>query len=80
MITHANLHYSILQHIIDIRHDIPKGDVRPLPQIWRFAQKWYGQHLDPNWKKWTLQEAKQIFDEFGLSHPVWQLEVSDKRF
>ncbi|NET33230.1 MAG: hypothetical protein F6K19_14620 [Cyanothece sp. SIO1E1] len=62
------------------RHDIPKGDVRPLPQIWRFAKKWYGQHLDPNWKKWTLPEAKEIFDEFGLTHPIWNLDLSDLRF
>lgn len=62
------------------RHDIGKGDVQPLPHIWAFAKKWYGQHLDPNWKKWTLQEAKQIFQEFGLTHPIWQLDVSDQRF
>lgn len=62
------------------RHDIPKGDVQPLPRIWKFAKKWYVQHLHPNWEKWTLQEAKVIFDEFDLKHPVWQLQVSDDRF
>ncbi|MBX2873474.1 MAG: alkylmercury lyase family protein [Saprospiraceae bacterium] len=62
------------------RHDIAKGDVQPLSHIWEFASKWYGQHLNPDWKKWTLQEAKEIFDEFGLTHPVWQLEISGDRF
>lgn len=62
------------------RHDIAKGDVQPLPHVWKFAKKWYGQHLNPNWVKWTLQEAKQIFEEFELTHPVWQLEVSNDRF
>jgi len=62
------------------RHDISKGDVQPLPHVWDFAKKWYGNHLDPSWEKWTLQEAKEIFDEFGLTHSVWQLEISGDRF
>lgn len=62
------------------RHNIPKGDVQPVTTIWPFAKKWYGNHLNPNWKKWTVAEAKAIFEEFGLTHPIWQLEASGARF
>lgn len=62
------------------QHQIPKGDVQPIGKIWRFARKWYGNHLNPEWKKWTIEEAKSIFDEFELTHPVWQLEGAAERF
>lgn len=62
------------------QHQIPKGDVQPISKVWSFARKWYGNHLDPEWKKWTSEEAKAIFDEFDLTHPVWQLEETAERF
>lgn len=61
-------------------HQIPMGDVQPIAKIWDFAQKWYGNHLAVDWKKWTVQEAKEIFEEFGLRHEVWRLEESGERF
>ncbi len=62
------------------RHAIPRGDLQPLDHIWQFSKKWYGNHLDKDWKKWTMQEAKEIFASFNLDHPVWQLESSASRF
>lgn len=62
------------------KHAIPKGDVQPIEKIWRFAQKWYGNHLSPTWKKWTIDEAIQIFQAFDLNHPIWNLEDSKERF
>ena len=62
------------------RHNIPKGDVQRADKIWAFSQKWYGNHLDSNWQKWTVEEAKQLFEAFDLKHKVWQLEVSGERF
>ncbi len=62
------------------QHQIPKGDVQPISKIWPFAQKWYGNHLDPDWKKWTSEEAQEIFKEFELTHPVWKLEGTHERF
>ena len=55
------------------RHNIPKGDVQPIEKIWRFSKKWYGNHLNPNWTKWTIEDAKQIFHEFELSGEIWSL-------
>ena len=57
------------------KHNIPKGDVQPIAKIWAFAQKWYGNHLNPNWEKWTVAEAKAIFEAFDLVHAVWELSL-----
>lgn len=50
---------------------IPKGDVRPLKQIWDFAVDWYGRHADADWTKWTLHEAIEIFSRHNLTSPIW---------
>ena len=62
------------------RHNIPLGDIQPIQKIWEFSKVWYGHHLNPNWVKWTVEEAKSIFAEFGLTHPTWELESSGQRF
>lgn len=61
-------------------HNIAKGDVQNIDKIWEFSKKWYGNHLDPNWKKWTKEEAKQMFKDFDLNHNIWQLDDSNERF
>ena len=62
------------------RHDIPKGDIQPITNVWEFSKKWYGNHLSPNWKKWTMQEAKEIFLQFNLTNKIWDIATSDSRF
>ena len=62
------------------QHNVPKGDIQPLHKIWKFARAWYGNHLNPHWAKWTVQEAKEMFAEFGLTHPVWNLGSETSRF
>ncbi len=62
------------------RHNIPKGDIQPIGKIWQFSKKWYGNHLNPDWKKWTMKEAKEIFLEFNLKHEIWDVENLDLRF
>lgn len=59
---------------------IPKGDVRPLKQIWEFAKEWYGQHANANWTKWTLCDAMKIFHRHGLDGPVWDVGETSRRF
>lgn len=63
-----------------IRHNIPKGDIQPISNVWEFSKKWYGNHLNPYWKKWTMEEAKEIFLQFGLTNQIWNLETSSSRF
>lgn len=62
------------------KHNIPKGDFQPIETIWNFSKKWYGNHLNPEWKKWTIDEAKLLFTEFGLINDIWQLGDSKERF
>ena len=62
------------------RHKIPKGDIQPIENIWNFSKKWYGNHLNPEWTKWTIEEAKQMFREFELNDEIWNLEDSKERF
>jgi hypothetical protein len=62
------------------RHDIPKGDIQPIVNVWEFSKKWYGNHLNPDWEKWTMQEAKEIFRQFNLTNKIWEIETSASRF
>jgi hypothetical protein len=59
---------------------IPKGDVRPIQQIWDFASEWYARHADANWKKWSAAEALEIFQRHGLSGHIWTLPADAERF
>ena len=62
------------------RHNIPKGDMQPISNVWAFSREWYGNHLNPAWTKWTMQEAKDMFAKYNLAGPTWDLENSGKRF
>ena len=59
---------------------VPRGDVRPVQQIWPFAGEWYGRHLDKDWRKWTVPEAVSVFRRHGLDGPIWALPDVDGRF
>ena len=63
-----------------LQHNIPKGDVQPLQTVWEFSKVWYGNHLNPDWEKWTNRQAIEIFQRFGFTHPVWRIPNSDTRF
>ena len=59
---------------------IPKGDVRPIEQVWTFAAEWYGRHADSDWTKWSKREAAEIFSRHNLTGPVWALGDEGERF
>ena len=62
------------------RHNIPKGDVQSIATVWEFAEVWYGNHLREDWKKWTLEEAKAIFQQFNFTHDIWSIATTNARF
>ncbi len=62
------------------RHNIPKGDIQPIEKIWAFSKRWYGNHLNPEWTKWTVEDAKRIFREYELEGNIWNLGDSKERF
>ena len=62
------------------RHGKPKGDVRPVAQVWSFAREWYGRHADQDWQKWTANEATELFARHGLDGPIWEIATQGERF
>ncbi|UJR11468.1 hypothetical protein I4U23_015647 [Adineta vaga] len=62
------------------RHQILKGDIQSIENIWNFARVWYGNHLNQNWAKWTNEQAKSIFAEFNLTHDIWRIPQTNSRF
>ena len=62
------------------RHRMPVGDIQPLHKIWQFSQVWYGNHLRQDWHKWTVDEARALFQQFGLQGRIWNLPVQQGRF
>jgi hypothetical protein len=63
-----------------LHHNIPQCDIKPLEKIWTFSKKWYGEHLNQAWTRWTVEEAKQIFMDFELDGKIWYLDDSKERF
>lgn len=59
---------------------VPKGDVRPIEQVWSFAKEWYGRHADADWTKWSKHEAAEMFSRHGLTGPIWTLSDEAERF
>lgn len=61
-------------------HGIRRGESVALHQLSDLAQAWYGGHLDLDWVKPTVSEAKAVFDSVGLTAPHWQIPAGDERF
>jgi hypothetical protein len=55
------------------RHDLPKGAVLSLPQLWAFAGDWYGGYLAETWRKRSAPQAQDVFRRHGLTGPFWTL-------
>jgi hypothetical protein len=62
------------------RHRLPRGTAVPVKVVAELARKWYGKHSAKDWRKWTGEEAKQIFEGVGLSGPFWSLDSGAGRF
>jgi hypothetical protein len=62
------------------RHRLPRGALVPIAQLNTFARLWYGRHLDENWRKWSVEEARALFVQAGLTGPFWDLPSEPGRF
>jgi hypothetical protein len=56
-----------------MQRNLPPGGLLSLTTGWRLAQGWSQDRLDAFWRRKTLEEAQQIFEELGLASPYWQL-------
>jgi hypothetical protein len=52
---------------------MPRGAVMTLPQAWELSQRWYGNRLDPDFRRPTVDEAHAIFESVGLTGAFWSL-------
>jgi hypothetical protein len=62
------------------RHGLPRGVAVPVGVVAKLAREWYGKHADKDWRKWTAAEAKQIFENVGLTGQFWSLDSGTGRF
>ena len=62
------------------RHRLPRGEVVPLHQVARLANSWYAFHSDPEWRKWSIEEAHDIFYQTGLRSHFWDLGARSGKF
>ena len=62
------------------RHRIPKGDIQTIENVWNLARVWYGDHLRQDWKKWTNEQAKSIFEQFNLTNDIWHIPQTNLPF
>jgi hypothetical protein len=62
------------------RHRLPRGEAVPIQQVAKLAKNWYGLHSDPNWRKWTIAEAQDIFHRTGLHSAFWDLGARSGKF
>ena len=52
---------------------LERGAVFPLATCWRLAQAWYADRLSPDWRRRTPAEAREVFDQLGLTGEFWSL-------
>jgi Alkylmercury lyase len=62
------------------RHALPRGDAQPIQTAYEFAREWYRRHLEPDWRKWSSDEARSLFERFGFRGPIWDLPRTSERF
>jgi Alkylmercury lyase len=62
------------------RHGIPMGAVAPISQVMDLGREWYARHADPDWRKWSVREAAEIFRKVGLVGDFWEIPVTEGGF
>ena len=49
------------------------GFVFPTAQLWRLAEAWYRDRLDPDWTPRTRDEHQAVLASVGLTGGFWRL-------
>jgi hypothetical protein len=52
---------------------VQRGRVVGLDQIQRHAALWYGDRIDPQWRRPGAREAQRRLEAAGLTGPFWRL-------
>jgi hypothetical protein len=56
-----------------VEKNMRRGAVISLETIWALSKLWYGDRLSPDFKGRSLDEARAILHEVGLTDPFWSL-------
>ena len=51
-----------------------RGAVVSLEQMWALVQPWYAGRLEADWRGRSVEEARTILTEVGLTGPFWRLD------
>lgn len=53
------------------RHDLARGAIVGLEQVWSLAKHWYTGRADASWRGRTPDQAEAAFRAAGLEGPFW---------
>jgi hypothetical protein len=56
--------------------NVTRGAVISIGQAWDLSVNWYGNRLDPDFRRPTRDEAQAIFESVGLTGGFWELPRS----
>jgi hypothetical protein len=51
----------------------PRGATLTVDQAWHLAVAWYGNKMDPIWRRATAAETEDLLSKLGLTGPFWNL-------
>jgi len=51
----------------------PASTILTIEQATGLAHAWYANKLDPDWRRFTNEEAEAIFDDLALDPAFWRL-------
>ena len=53
----------------------PRGATLTIHQAWQLAGAWYGNKMDPDWRRATLEETETLLARLGLVGSFWNLRA-----
>ena len=53
----------------------PRGATLTIDQAWQLADAWYGNKLDPAWRRMTADQTGDLLARLGLTGPFWNLRA-----
>ena len=54
------------------RHGFPRGEVIDIAAGVALAREWFGDYLEPTWRRKSRDEAQQLFRSLGLTAEFWR--------
>jgi hypothetical protein len=60
-------------------HHVSRGAVFTPAQMWTLATLWHSRRLDPDWRRFTIDEAHAVFERAGLTGSFWRLDQPTAR-